>query len=212
METNFNEQDSLRLITEMITQARSNFQRKNGRSILLWGYAIAILSLANCALLHILEWQQQPQSYWVWTLTIPLFIINYMYEAKKAKQALVKNHIDRIIGYLWLAFFVSVLIFIASIFTFRIGLDEYSSKVMYLLITPVILAFTGLCIFVNGKLCHFNPYVWGGVVFWAGSLLSSLALLIWPHHSLQLLVLALCMGGGFILPGHLLNDKEKQDV
>jgi hypothetical protein len=213
METNFNEQDSLRLITEMISQARSNFQRKNGRSILLWGYAIAILALVNFALLRILEGQQQLWgSYWVWTLTIPLFIANYMYEAKKAKKALVKNHIDRMIGYVWLAFFISNLIFIASVFILTIGFHTPHIRVLYLLITPVILAFTGLCVFVNGKLCRFRPYVYGGVVFWAGALLSVLVLLVWPQQSLQYIVLSLCMIGGFIIPGHLLNDKEKQDV
>ncbi|MDR1937861.1 MAG: hypothetical protein LBQ73_05105 [Tannerellaceae bacterium] len=212
METNFNEQDSLRLITEMITQARSNFQRKNGRSILLWGYAIAILALSNFALLHLLEGEAQMQSYWVWMLTIPLFIVNYIYEARKAKRALVKNHIDRMIGYLWLAFFVANLIFIASVFALTLGFHTPHIGVLYLLIMPVTTTLTGLCLFVNGQLCRFRPYVYGGIIFWVGALLSVVVLLVWLEQSLQFLVLSLCTIGGFIIPGHLLNEKEKQDV
>jgi hypothetical protein len=152
------------------------------------------------------------QSYWVWALTIPLYIVNYAYEAKKAKKALVKNHLDRIIGYVWLAFFVSNLVFIATIFIFTIWSRIVDIKLLYLLITPGILTFTGLCMFVNGKVCRFLPYVCGGVVFWLGAVLSALVLLIWPHQSLQFLVLAFCMIGGFILPGHSSGHKAEQDV
>jgi hypothetical protein len=212
MEKNFNEQESLQLITEMIARARSNFQRTSRRTTLLWGYIIAILALANFALLHLLEGEERLSSYWVWALTFPLFIIHYLYEGRKAKKSLVKNHIDRMIGYLWLAFFVSCLIFIASVFTLTFGLRTGDFCMLYLLINPVILTFTGLCMFVNGKLCRFAPFVVGGVVFWAGALLSAAVLLIWPCQSLQFLVLSFAMIGGFIIPGHLLNHKEKQDV
>jgi hypothetical protein len=212
MEKDFNEQESLRLITRMIAQAKERFQKRNGDSIILWGYSIMILALANFGLLHVLDEGKQALSYCVWGCTLPLFIVNYVNEARKAGNASVRNYIDYITGHLWLGFFVSNLILVASAFVLAWAFRAYHGGIVFGLITPMIMGMTGLCLFINGKLYRFRPFVYGAAVFWAGALLSVAVLAVWQKQSLQFLALALCMIPGFILPGHILNRKDRQDV
>ncbi len=50
MKTTFNEQDSIRVITEMIENSKSNF-KDNSFFYLLWGWLVLIASVTNFALL-----------------------------------------------------------------------------------------------------------------------------------------------------------------
>ncbi|MDR1557036.1 MAG: hypothetical protein LBS88_08415 [Tannerellaceae bacterium] len=211
MEKELNKQESLQLITDMIAQARERFQNRSGDGIILWGYVVAILALANFVLLQVLEGEQVNYSYWVWMCTIPVFVVNYIREAGKAKKAYVRNYIDSIIGYVWLAFFISNLILIASVFILAITFQDYHGGILFRLITPMIMGMTGLCLFINGKAYRFQPFVYGAILFWTGALVSALIQVVWAY-SLHFLVLALCMIPGFILPGHILNRKARQDV
>jgi hypothetical protein len=213
MEKEFNEQESLRLITNMITQAKERFQKKSGDGIILWGYSIAILALANFVLLQVLEEGLKTSAYWVWVCTIPLFIVNYFNEARKTQKTYVKNYINDMVGYVWLAFFISSLILVVSIFALAIIFREYHGGILFLIITPAIMGATGLCLFINGKLCRIRSLVYGAAIFWAGTLLSVAVLTVWKEQQgMQFLVLGFCMILGFILPGHSLNRKNKQDV
>jgi hypothetical protein len=212
MEKEFNEQESLKLITNMITQAKERFQEKNADGIILWGYSIAILALANFVLLRVPDEGAKSFAYWVWACTIPLFAIHFFYKARKAGKAQVRNYIDRMVGYVWLAFFISIMVLVASIFALAIAFREYHAEVLFLLITPAIMGATGLCLFINGKLCRIRPFMYGAAVFWAGALLSVIAPIWNGQQSMQFLVLALCMIVGFIVPGYSLNHKTGKNV
>jgi hypothetical protein len=212
MEKEFNEQESLRLITDIIVQAKERFQRRNGNNIILWGYSIAILALANFVLLQVLNGEGRSFAYCVWICTIPLFIANYLNEGRKAQKAHVKNYIESIIGDVWLAFFISNLILVASVFILSEIFRAHHDGTVFLLITPTLMSITGLCLFINGKIYRFQSFVYGAIVFWAGALLSVSSSAVWKMQDLQFLILTLCMIFGFILPGHILNRKVKQDV
>jgi hypothetical protein len=214
MEKAFNEQESLKLITDMIAQARERFQQRNGDGIILWGYSIMALALANFVLLQTLAGESKTYAYMVWLCVIPIFAAHYIYEARKAKtKAHAGNYIDNMIGYVWLAFFITNLILVASVFILACGaLREYNGWTMFLIINPAVMSVVGLCLFINGKLCRFRPFVYGAVVFWAGALLSTLIMMLCGDQSTQFVILALCMILGFIIPGHVLNRKAGQDV
>jgi hypothetical protein len=205
MEKELNEQDSLRLITEMITQARSNFQKGRGDGIVFWGYTIAIIALANFVLLQIFGYQ--PAIYWVWALTIPIFIIHYVTELKRGKKALAKNGINEIIGHVWFAYAISSAVFVASIFITGIW-----DSVVFLLINPALIGMSGLCIYVTGRVCRFKPFVYGAYAFWCGALISAAIPVVCHAIDFQFLILALCMLVGFVIPGHILNRKSDQNV
>lgn len=52
MENNFNEQESLRIISEMIFTARGNIRKGAGKHFLLWGYLIFLASIAHFVLIN----------------------------------------------------------------------------------------------------------------------------------------------------------------
>jgi hypothetical protein len=204
MEKKFDEQDSLRLISEMITQARRSFQKGSGNGIILWGYSIAALAILNFVLLRC-----TPLAPWVWVLTIPLFIGHYFYEWRKRTQALVKNSINKMIGNVWLAFFVSLMLLVAMLSMMAAASD---TTLFYAFISPVAITLSGLCLFISGKIMRFRPFVYGALVFWLGSVASVLIIPIWKLQSPQFLILAACMLLGFVIPGHLLNRSVREDV
>ncbi|MDR1258124.1 MAG: hypothetical protein LBK65_02405 [Tannerellaceae bacterium] len=214
MEKVFDEQESLKLITDMISQARERFQQRNGNGIILWGYSIMALALANFVLLQTLAGECKTYAYMVWLCSIPLFAAHYIYEVRTAKaKEHAGNYIDKMIGYVWAASFVTNLILVASVFILAcVVLREYQGWTMFLVINPAIMSAVGLCLFINGQLCRFRPFVYGAVVFWAGALASALVMMVCGDQSMQFIILALCMILGFIIPGHMLNRKTGQDV
>ena len=52
MENKMNEQESLRIISEMITTARGNIRKGAGKHFLLWGYLIFLASIAHFVLIN----------------------------------------------------------------------------------------------------------------------------------------------------------------
>ncbi|PXV69240.1 hypothetical protein CLV62_101509 [Dysgonomonas alginatilytica] len=207
MENNFNEQDSLRLINEMIAQARNNFRKGAGNSSILWGYTIAILAMFNFIFSYILEFRHYAS--WVWILTIPIFIGNYWYGYRKAKKAEVITHLDRVVDTVWLGFFISNTFFVSSTFFIAITQKTY---VPYLFITPIIMIMVGLALFVTAKACRFKPYLYGAYIFWLGAVLCILQYALVKSVDLGLVILSVSMILGFVIPGHILNRKAESNV
>lgn len=207
MEKKLNEQESLQLITEMIAQARSNFQKGAGNGMIFWGYTIAVLALANYLLLLLFD--NNYQVYWIWGLTVPVFIVHTLIERRRSKKELVVTHIDKVIGDVWIAFFISALVAIVSINCLANGLKGYY---LFLLVTPAIMCMCGLSVYVTGRMCRFKPYVYGGFCFWAGAIISAVLPIFSFGQGVQFLVLAVCMILGFVVPGHSLNRKANDHV
>ncbi|MDR1160774.1 MAG: hypothetical protein LBK45_00390 [Tannerellaceae bacterium] len=206
MESKFNEQESLQLITDMINQARNNFSRGAGNSLLFWGYALAVLAILNYVLLVSFH---SPWGYSVWALAIPLAVVFYFYSRKRYKEALIKSHIDKVIGYVWASASASFLLIIFSCNAYALG---FASAIPYLLITPLIMAVAGTALYITAKLCRFTPYAYGGMVFWLGSILCVIGSIVTGRNEVQFIIFALSMLIGYVIPGHLANRKAEEDV
>ena len=207
MENSFNEQDSLKLINEMISQARNNFRKGAGNSFIWWGYIIALLAMSDFILLYVLT--PAYHANYVWLLTIPVFIGNYWYQAQKAKEAVVVTHLDRVVSTIWSGFFISTILLVASIFFIAIN---WSTHVPYLFITPVIMIMVGLALFVTAKVCRFKPYFYGASIFWLGAILCVCQYSLSQIPDLEFIILSVSMILGFVIPGHILNRKAKVNV
>lgn len=207
MENNFNEQDSLKLINEMITQARNNFRKGAGNSFILWGYVIAILAMSDYILMHFIT--PSYNANWVWILTLPVFIISSIYESQKAKTAVVVTHLDKVVGTIWLGFFIANILFISTILFVA---TYWGASIVYILITPIILIMMGLSLFATAKVYRFRPYLYGAGIFWLGAVLCVLQYMCIDFINLQFIILSVCMILGFVVPGHILNRKAETDV
>jgi len=211
MENGFTEQDSLRVINQMINQARNNYRRGAGSYCIFWGYLIACLSLLNFALLHIFISNGIDASYssYVWWVTIPIAVIYFIYVRNSGKKQIVVTHIDNIIYSIWLGFGVSCFLFL---FVLNLFAHYYQAQFAVMLITPVILLLTGMGQFASGAALKFRIYFFSSGVFWLGSLLSMLLLFWVKRGDLQFIVMAVSMIFGFCVPGHLLNKKAEKNV
>jgi hypothetical protein len=59
------------------------------------------------------------------------------------------------------------------------------------------------------KACRFKPLLWGAAGFWAGALFCVFFTFILKIGALHLLILAVCMISGFVIPGYKLNNSAK---
>jgi hypothetical protein len=203
MKTKLTEQESLEVITQMIQQAQNNFQKGDGNVIMFWGYLVAFTALLNFALAFALPGSQ---SNLVWLLMIPGWMVAFFMRRKTDRSAIVKTHIDRIINSTVIAFGISVAILQFVFWAMYYYFDEIRQ---FSMMAPVVLLFTGAAHYVSGKAYRFQPYVYGGFIFWLGAIVC---LLILPNVQFHFLVLAICMVFGYIIPGGKLNKKNKEIV
>ncbi len=209
METKLTEVQSLTLISEMIEQARNNFQKGAGTAFIFNGCAVACTALLNVALIFLLP--DPYQSFWIWLLMIPSSFIDSLINKKVYKQALVRTHIDTIIGSAWKGFAYSIVIFLILIFGYGASMKEPR---IFLLITPVIMTMSGIAQFVTAKACRYKPVLIGAYIMWAGALLclvSCVSFQAWSGIT-HFIILAVCMILGFVVPGYKMNQLAKNHV
>ncbi|MEP5611276.1 MAG: hypothetical protein ABJP45_03460 [Cyclobacteriaceae bacterium] len=191
-EQELSKDESLELISDMISQAKRNLARGGSFYFLLWGW---VVMLANLGHYLIDKYDLSPYPYFVWILTIPAAIASMVYGAKRGKNAKVKGYLDRVYGLVWLGVMVSVLIIL-----FFMGQVNYNTN-------AIILTFAGLGTFISGCMLRFSPLIMGGVALWVASVVAfNLA----PVD--QYLVGAVGILAGYLVPGYLLKKVESEQV
>jgi len=96
-------------------------------------------------------------------------------------------------NYVWLGFGISLFCTI-----FLCGIYQHSP-------TAFIMIVTGFAVFMSGIILKFKPLIYGSFVFW----LSSFGYYFMPSESLQLLIFAVSITLGYIIPGILLRKQFK---
>lgn len=206
MEKNFSEQDSLKLINEMISQARNNFQKGRSNSSIFCGYVVAATAFANFILIYTME--NPYQSYWIWLTMIPMMMISGAIARKHLKQSTVRTHIDKIVSGIWNAFAISIGILLLSIYGTAYAIQ---SSYLGILITPVILAMMGAAQYTTSVAFRFKPYLYGALIFWGGALVCVGCYLL-KEFSIQFIILGICAILGLCVPGHIANKKAGGNV
>ncbi|MDR1652656.1 MAG: hypothetical protein LBS01_03215 [Prevotellaceae bacterium] len=196
---NFSHEESLLIINKMIERTQNNIQKGAGNRMIFWGAGIAAIAVANYILLQILPTPYH--SYWVWAFTLVMSVFQTIFFKK---QTLVKTHIDSIIQTTWITFGIGVYVFLMIVF----GAFILHGKTLFWLITPVILLFWGMAMFITATSCKFSPFFWGATALWTGALFC-VTLTGSPQ---QFLILAVCSVLGQMFPGIWINKKAKKDV
>ena len=209
METKFTEQESLAIINEMIDRARNNVQKRNSNSLIYNGYAVAFVAILNFILLRLLPEADKNWSNWVWALMIPSFFISRYVQSRVNRLAIVKTQIDGIISSLWNGFAISIAVLLSILFSMAFVFQVWH---YFAMITPTILIMTALAEFGMAKACRFKPFFWGAIGFWAGAVLCCCSYFVFKDGDVQILILALCMILGFVIPGYQLNKLAKENV
>lgn len=190
-EQSFNEQESLLLIHRMISTAKEEIS-DNGFFFLLWGWLVFVASISNYILLTVVKYEHNGLP---WAILMPLGgVISFIYGARLEKKAKVKTFMDEIMNYVLIAFLVSL--FIVLFVMGPVG--------GFTLAYPVILLLYGIWLFVSGGALRFRPLVLGGIINW----MCAIAAFFLPFEN-QLLLLALAVLLGYIIPGHMLKAKYR---
>lgn len=203
MENTLNEKESLRIINEMIAQAKNNFQKGAGDSGIFCGCFVTLIALLNFGLIY---WLDNPNtSFHIWWLMIPMMFISKYLKKRNEKESFVKTHIDKIVGAVWTAFPISIAVLLLLIF----GLCfVFKTSYFSAMITPGILILMGMAQYVTGRAIRLKLYIYGSVVFWIGALVC-VGVYACGNIPAQFLVLAVCCLFGLVVPSYQLNKLAK---
>lgn len=188
MENNnhFNEQESLRLITQMINNTKSKFV-KDGFYNLMWGYLVLAATVMQYLMLFVFK--NYEYNYIGWPILMGIgAIVTVARSIKQGKRAQAKTYIDNFMIYLWSAFTISIMIFL--FFTLK-----YNKMFTF----PSIMVLYGLATFVSGGMLKFRPYIIGAILCWGLAIACFLV-----DGETQFILLAVSVVVAYIVPGHLM--------
>ncbi|RNC64863.1 hypothetical protein [Proteiniphilum sp. X52] len=191
-EKQLNEKESLELIARMIQNTQRKLEKGNGLPFLTWGYTTVAVSLL---VWYLFSSTGNPYWNYLWFL-IPVIGFPTMMLIIRKQEKGVKTYIDRIIGYVWIAFGIA-------------GLAVSTSAVFVwnLPILFIIVLMMGTGTAITGMIIRFKPIIFSG---FAGMLFSFLCLIVKGYDSI--LVFALIFLVMMVIPGHILNWKGRKNV
>lgn len=186
------EKQSLKIITEMIQKAKSNFGN-NSFFFLLWGWSVFAASLVHYVLLtnnneyHYLPWP---------VIMVVAAVASSVYGYRQGKKGGAKSYLEKFFSVMWIAITVAIFLSLLVISTIAGFTASYVA----------VMLFYGLGTLITGVLIRFTPLIVGGIIVW----LSSISL-IWLTFPNILLVMAFAILAGYIIPGYLLRSKRERN-
>ena len=199
MEKTLTPEESLRIIQKSISNSRKNM-REGSFYYLLWGWALILASLANYFLIRYLIGQERYDDIMLMSLLawgvfiIAAMIIQFVYQSRVSKRERVVTHLDRYITFVWIT--AGLLMGLMAFLSLKI--DSYP--------TPFILGVTAMATAVSGLMLRFRPLVIGAVIFLAAAVISS-----FMRGTDQLLVFAVAMALGYLIPGYIIRSLKNGD-
>jgi hypothetical protein len=195
MEKQFDEKQSLAVISEMIQNARERVV-DNGYWYLLWGYLVFAAAITNYILMEIVHWE------YAW-LPWPVFmilggILSAFAGYRQASAARHKTFFDTVMISLWSAFLIVLFLILAFA-----ALGKINALAAY----PMIMIIYGFGTWVSGGVLKYTPLVIGGIICW---ILAGIA--FYFSFDIQILLLALSILIAYIIPGHMLKFKASRNV
>ncbi|MEP7263484.1 MAG: hypothetical protein ABI772_03255 [Bacteroidota bacterium] len=178
-------QEGMQIIQKMIGQAKQQYSDESF-NYLLWGWLVFVASLGH----YTLAMAGFSQPYLMWMLMPLGGVISAIYNYREKKKETVKTYIDEFIKYVLIAFLVCLGIVLFSMQ--KLGLNCY----------PMVMMIYGMWLFVSGGCLRFRPFIIGGIANWILAVIS-----LYTDFGTQLLLLALAVLVGYIIPGHMLRSR-----
>ncbi len=188
------EQESLELIHKMISSAKRDFE-DDSFHYLLWGWLVFIACFLQFTMMKL----DPSYSNFGWMILMPAGgIASMIYGYRQGKKQRIKTYTDEILKYVLIAFLVTL--FTVLLFMSKLGLMAY----------PLVMMVYGIWLFTSGGIIQFKPLIIGGILNWILGIISAFVLF-----ETQLVLLALAVLLGYIIPGHLLKKKfhdKRQEI
>jgi hypothetical protein len=188
MEKTMNEQESLTIITQMINSAKEKLRKETSFAYLYWGYIMAITSLAFFFAIFLGYYKYAP---WIWLIPFLAIPFSIWKSFKINQQKKVKTYIGNVIGNVWLAFGISIVLIALCLFR------------NYNLIVPMSMVLIASAIFITGRAYSFKPLVYGAIICWVAAIITFLF-----NNNYQYLIYSAALVFGYIIPGHIIRRKS----
>jgi hypothetical protein len=190
-------EESIQIIRKSIIISRKNL-KENAFYYLFWGWMFVFASLTNYFLIRFLHSRKMYDQIFIassiaWGIFVAVgFALIFIYLRKTRRQNSVRTHLDRIITILWLT--AGVVFVLIILFCYHY--ESYP--------TPYILSVTGMATFISGIVVRFKPLIAGGILF---GVISVISIFVSPLSQLLLVAIALVLG--FLIPGYLLKTTKE---
>ncbi|WP_422362037.1 hypothetical protein [Reichenbachiella sp.] len=181
--------ESLKIINEMIAQAKNNYEQSGSFYFLLWGWVVMIANLGHYVLDKFTSFEY-PFIFWV--LTIPAAIAAIWYGSKQKSETHTKTHFSRLYGEVWLA--MGICLILSLLFMSKINYNH----------SAVIMMLAGAGTYLSGRMLKFKPLIFGAIALW----IAAIVCFNIPMTD-QYLVGAIGILLGYLIPGYLLKSAEK---
>jgi hypothetical protein len=134
--------------------------------------------------------------YILWAVLMPIGgVASMIYGRKQDKQQKVRTYLDEFMKYALIAFLVSLFTVLA--FMSKLGLATY----------PMVMMVYGIWLFISGGAIRFRPLIYGGIINWILGITA-----FFFAFPAQLLILSLAVLLGYIIPGHMLRSKHRNNA
>lgn len=190
-EKTMSSEESILLIRRMIHTAKEELE-DSSFYYLLWGWLVFTACVIHFILIKI-SFQMEGIG---WMILMPLgVIISSIYGYRQGKKQRIYSYISDIIMYVLIAFIVSL--FIVLFFWKKLGLATY----------PMVMLIYGIWLFVSGGALKFRPLIIGGIINWTLAITA-----LFFEFEQQLIILAIAVLLGYIIPGHMLRLKYRKGM
>ncbi len=186
---NLTNQQSLEIISKMITTAKGNVCQGSIHMI-LWGWVVSIISISHFLFLKF-EIINHPEM--LWLLTIPTAGASMYIGFSRGKKAKVTTYLDRLYMWVWMAFMFTMVLMFFIVF----GRWE--------IVNPMVLALSGYATFLSGTIIKYKPMIYGAISLWLWAVVAYYA---GPYYGL--LVIAAALITGYLIPGYMLQRKSNE--
>lgn len=185
-ENKLTENESLKLITEMIGKAKSSYH-SNGTSAIMWGIVIFF-----CGLFDFFQKQFQFDiGFDIWLLMFLALIPQFYMMIKNAKKKNFVSYEETTMSYVWWAFGVTILM-----------LNLFNGYYTPLHSESLFLMLFGLPTFITGGMFRFKPMIYGGIICWVLFVIS-----LFTDLKINMLLMALAALSAWVIPGIILRKK-----
>ncbi|HEX6332656.1 MAG TPA: hypothetical protein VFZ78_00435 [Flavisolibacter sp.] len=192
-EKNLTEQESLRIIQQMISTAK-NEQKDNGMGWILWGWLLFLASLFTFLNLR-LNWLDH---FFFWNAFGAITILLLLYQAirffSRGTKVRVRTFTSDLFSKLNMGFILSLFLIIVSMNVGYPGANVPPVKGFALL-----LGLYGFWILIYGAALNFRPSIIGAYLTW-GFAFASLFVTSFEWTMILHAIAVLC---GYIIPGHI---------
>jgi hypothetical protein len=188
----FTPEESLRVIQTMIEKTKTTVA-DNSFYFLLWGWLVFIGAISQYTLKVIVRTDRNPEVWWLMFIGI----IGTAFNIRRGRRRLVRTYVDEGFRNVWIVMGIAQAL-IVFIF-FRRNDWEHCYTIF-------ILTYSIGC-YLTGRLLRFRPLVWGAILCWVLTILTTFV-----DEDTNILLLAAAVLGTYIIPGHLLRAKYKHQL